>query len=373
MVERIMHTFLQVVLCLNMALVLLDCNLSKGIRVMNTSTVERRPLFREKEGVIPNTLVLAWTSLAWIMSFRLMGVDKIALNTLGVLLSVHTMILAAYLVHEAAHATLFSSLPANRRIGEWMSFIAGSCYASFDRIRHMHIRHHRDRADVTCFDFKGLMQRHPLIRRALFMLEWAYIPATGVVMHLQVVWRPFFVRSQRKFLKRSALTLVLRGALLAALAIWSVKAVFLYILSYGIFLHVLNFFDAFHHTFDQYFVEAEEPLPPHFRDRKYEQDNTYSNVISTDLRIPNLLTLNFGYHNAHHERASVPWYRLPIMHQELYGETHQAVMPLKELMVTWHRNRVSRVYSANYGVPGQGEGRANSFVGAHGVSFLTVI
>ena len=32
--------------------------------------------------------------------------------------------------------------------------------------------------------------------------------------------------------------------------------------------------------------------------------------------------------------------------RELYGETHQPVMPSKELMVTWHRNRVSRVYSA---------------------------
>lgn len=340
---------------------------------MNIYTVEPRPLFREKEGAIPNTLVLAWTSLGWILSFWLMGLDNIAINAIGVLLGAHTMILAAYLMHEAAHATLFSSLSANRYIGEWMSFIVGSCYASFERIRHMHIRHHRDRADVTCFDFKGLMRRHPLIRRTLFILEWAYIPATEVVMHLQVIWRPFFVQSQRKFLKRSALMLISRGALLTALAIWSVKAFLLYILSYGLFLHVLNFFDAFHHTFDQYFVDAEQSLPPHSRDRKYEQANTYSNLISADLPILNLLTLNFGYHNAHHERASVPWYRLPAAHRELYGETHQAVMPLKELMATWHRNRVSRVYSADYGAPGQGDSRADGFIGAHGVSFLTVI
>jgi fatty acid desaturase len=340
---------------------------------MNAPTAERRPLFREREGVIPNTLILAWASLGWIMSFWLMGLDSMAANAAGMLLSVHTMILAAYLVHEAAHATLFSSLRTNRYAGEWMSFIAGSCYASFDRIRHMHIRHHRDRADVTCFDFKGLIERHPPIRRILFMLEWAYVPATEVVMHLQVIWRPFFVRSQRKFLKRSALTLVLRGALLAALAIWSVKAFFLYIVSYGLLLHVLNFFDAFHHTFDQYFVEAEQALPPHSRDRNYEQANTYSNLISTGFPILNLLTVNFGYHNAHHERASVPWYRLPAVHKELYGETHQAVMPLKELMGTWRRHRLSRVHSADYGVPGQGEGRADGFVGAHGVSFLTVI
>ena len=92
---------------------------------MNTFTVERRPLFREKGAVIPNTLVLAWTSLGWILSFWLMGLDNIAVNAIGVLLGVHTMILAAYLVHEAVHATLFSSLSANRYIGEWMSFHCG--------------------------------------------------------------------------------------------------------------------------------------------------------------------------------------------------------------------------------------------------------
>src|ERR1019366_477840 len=86
---------------------------------------------------------------------------------------------------------------ANRWIGEAMSFIAGSSYASFERIRHMHIRHHLDRADLTCFDFKGLMRRRPAIRRALQGLEWAYIPATEVLMHLQVIWRPFVQRSQR--------------------------------------------------------------------------------------------------------------------------------------------------------------------------------
>jgi hypothetical protein len=52
-------------------------------------------------------------------------------------------------------------------------------------------------------------------------------------------------------------------------------------------------------------------------------------------------------------------------------------MPLPELLATWHRNRVRRVFAEDYGMPGEGEGegaaRADGFVGAHGVSFLTVI
>jgi fatty acid desaturase len=87
----------------------------------------------------------------------------------------------------------------------------------------------------------------------------------------------------------------------------------------------------------------------------------------------NLLTLNFGYHNAHHHRPSLPWYRLPALHRSLFGAATPAVMPLRELLRTWHRNRVRRVCAEGYGAFGEGVGRADSFVGAHGVSFLTVV
>jgi fatty acid desaturase len=96
-------------------------------------------------------------------------------------------------------------------------------------------------------------------------------------------------------------------------------------------------------------------------------------LVSARFPWLNLLILNFGYHNAHHQRASVPWYRLPGYHRSLYGDRTPAVMPLSELLRSWHRNRVRRVSSDDYGVPRQGAGRADGFVGAHGVSFLTVI
>jgi len=239
----------------------------------------------------------------------------------------------------------------------------------------MHIRHHVDRADLTCFDFKGLMSRRPAVRRALEMLEWAYVPATEILMHLQVVWRPFFVASQRRHLPRAAAMLAVRCALLALLGLWSWKALLLYVLAAALLLHVLNFFDAFHHTFAQYFVEADQPLSLSLegRDRQFEQDNTYSNVISRQYPWLNLLTLNFGYHNAHHHRPSVPWYRLPALHRETFGDRSQAVLPLAELLRTWHRHRVRRVTSDEYGALGDGADRADHFIGAHGVSFLTVI
>jgi fatty acid desaturase len=332
------------------------------------------PLFRDRDAALANTIVLTWTCAGWLGSLALMGAQAAILNIAGVLLCAHAMILAAYLIHEAAHQTLFSAHWANRIAGEAMNFIAGSCYASFERIRHMHIRHHVDRADVTCFDFKGLMRRRPGVRRVLQILEWAYVPATETLMHLQVIWRPFFVRSQRKHLLRVAAMLVVRSLLLALLGLWSWKALLLYVVATALLLHVLNFFDAFHHTFEQYFVAADEPVSMEGRDRRYELDHTYSNLISRRHPWLNLLTLNFGYHNAHHHRPSVPWYRLPAFHGDLYGGDHtRAVLPLSELLRTWHRNRVRRVSSDDYGAPGDGRGRADNFIGAHGVSFLTVM
>ena len=361
-----------------------------------TASAARHTLFRDRTAAIANSLVLTWTLGGWLASFYLMGAHSALVDALGVVLCVHTMVLAAYLIHEAAHQTLFAVKGANFASGEIMNFVAGSSYASFERIRHLHIRHHMDRADVACFDFKAFMQRHPVVRRLLELLEWAYVPATEVLMHLQVAVRPLFVKSQRRYLPRVVAMTVLRGSLLTLLGLWSVKALVLYFIAFALFLHVLNFFDAFHHTFDQYFIEADQPLPVAIRDRHYEQANTYSNLISRRHAGLNLLTLNFGYHNAHHHRASVPWYRLPALHRDLYCEETKAVLPMSELVRTWHRNRVSRVSSDDYGgvaevtaVDEQGRpglarhglarpgltrpGRADGFIGAHGVSFLTVI
>jgi fatty acid desaturase len=337
-----------------------------------TSRVSRA-VFRDRDAAVANIAVLAWTCAAWIGSFVLMGLQVAAANVAGVLLCAHTMILAAYLIHEAAHQTLFAAPKANALAGEAMSFVAGASYASFERIRRMHLRHHLDRADLACFDFKALLRRRPSVLRILQTLEWAYLPAAELMMHAQVIVRPFFVASQRKHLPRVAAMLALRLGLLALLGLWSLKALLLYLLAVLLQLHVLNFFDAFHHTFEQYFVADDEPVPTAGRDRRYEQQNTYSNVISRRRPWLNLLTLNFGYHNAHHHRPSVPWYRLPALHRELYGQDPLAVLPLSKLLATWHRNRVRRVLSDDYGAPAQGPQGADAFVGAHGVSFLTVI
>jgi fatty acid desaturase len=143
-------------------------------------------------------------------------------------------------------------------------------------------------------------------------------------------------------------------ALLGAVAWFSLKAVLLYFLAYALLLATLDFFDAFHHTFDQYFTDADAPVLLGDRDRNYEQANTYSNVVSARHPWLNLLTLNFGYHNAHHERASVPWYRLPVLHRELFGGSKRELMSVREVLRSFHRNRLKRVLDDDYGSVGEG-------------------
>lgn len=290
----------------------------------------------------------------------------------GVGLTAHALVIGAYLVHEAAHDNLFSRHRPNHWLGEVLSTAIGSGYAGFDRIRRMHLRHHRDRMDVGCFDYKAFLARHLWLRRGVEACEWAYVPAVELLMHASVVVRPFVEASQRRHRARVLGMLVLRGAW-AIVLLWLGAAVLAgYVVAYLLFLSTLQLFDAFHHTYEQRFVrEATDPVGPR-PSREYERANTYSNLISVAHPWLNVLTLNFGYHNAHHERPSTPWYRLPALHAAVCAGGCEP-LPLRELLRAYHRHRVRRVLDADYGALGSGPGRAEGFVGAHGVSFLTVV
>jgi fatty acid desaturase len=342
--------------------------------VCNVKPGKTQRLFREPEGALPNTLALGYALGGYALAFVALAGNGLASAIFGVLLAAHCMFIAAYLLHEAMHQTLFASRRVQRVAGEALSFVAGSSYASYERLRRLHLRHHHERADVSCFDYKAFLRRCPRAVRALVLaLEWLYVPAVEVLMHLQVIVRPFVEPKERRHLARVVGMLVSRVGLLALLGMAAPRAVPLYFLAYGLLLTALHFFDAFHHTYDQYFIAADAPLPVPVASHAYEQANTYSNVLAVQPAWLNLLCLNFGYHNAHHERAGVPWYRLPALHRELFSSAPPQLLPVRELLVSFHRQRVRRVLCDDYGTLGTGSGRALGFVGAHGVSFLSVV
>jgi len=331
------------------------------------------PNFKDRQGVVANGFALLYAVSGYGLGIFALCSPNALIAALGVPLTAHAMFIAAYLLHEACHDAIFSQHAHNRLIGELMSFVAGGSYASFERMRWLHLRHHRERVDVTCFDHKAFLNARPRwIRSVVLALEWAYVPAVEVLMHLQVIVRPFFQREQRRHLPRVVLMLLIRGALLGALGWYWPRALLLYLLAYGLLLHGLALFDAFHHTYELWAVGEDGEVGRERPSREDEQRNTYSNVVSLSHPVLNWLTLNFGFHNAHHERMGLPWYRLPALHRDLFADSTQ-VLPVSELLRSYHRHRVHRVFDEDYGSVGEGPGRADNFVGAHGVSFLSVV
>lgn len=341
-------------------------------------------IYRYPDGVWPNTLALAATVLLYPLALGLMMADPVGWNLLGLGCMVLSLTWSAYFIHEFAHHAIFKSADANARWGTFMSWLNGSCYARFDDMRRKHMRHHVERADVITFDAKGFLLQSPAwLRNTVLALEWAYIPAVEYLMRGFVISKPF-----RKDLQgyssagriRIVAIVLARFSALVLLAWVSLKALLLYCLAVLIFITLLRFADCFQHTYIAYPILDDTPLPKEMvRDREYEQANTYSDVVGVGSglgnNVLNMLWLNFGFHNAHHERPTMPWYRLPAYHRELYPVDYAQVVTVGELLRSFHLNRIKRILADDYGTvePVGVPGRADRFVGAVGVSFLTAV
>jgi fatty acid desaturase len=80
-------------------------------------------LWRDPAGALPNALALGYAIIGYLAGFVLMAQPSLLLAPVGVLLTVHAMVIAAYLIHEAAHYNLFASPVHNRIAGEAMSWM----------------------------------------------------------------------------------------------------------------------------------------------------------------------------------------------------------------------------------------------------------
>lgn len=322
----------------------------------------------------PTLLVAAYSLLGWAGGIWMLTPAAPFLNALGVLLVAHALVCSAYLIHDCVHHAAFKSTAANDRLGLAMSWLNGACIASYRRLKKKHLRHHSDRLDVVTFDYRAALGRAPgLVRRAALALEWGYVPAVEFLIRAMIVAAPFSAGTPAE--RRRVLgVLAVRLLGFAVLAWVSLKALLLYALAYVLFLTVLRFLDAFQHTYEVYAtLSLEAAAPDPRRDLRYEYENTYSNLVSERWAWLNLLVLNFPYHNAHHVRPNVPWYRLQSLHRSLYGRADRQVITCRQLAASFHRHRVARVLAQDYGAVAAGGDRAGAFLGAVGVSFLTAV
>ena len=334
--------------------------------------------FRYADGVLPNVIALSYTLGAYSGGILLLALTELPGQILGTLLVAHGLILSSYFFHEFAHNAIFKAAEDNARWGTLMTWINGSCYATFNDLRRKHVRHHVDRADVITFDFKAFLLKSPAwLRRLVLMLEWAYIPAVELIMHGYVMILPFIAAEKKQNRGRVLSIIAVRALALTALGWVSPAGLLGYAIAYLIMLHVLRFADAYQHTYDAFAILQGGSVPDDkVRDHTYEQRNTYSNLVSVAHPALNLLLLNFSYHNAHHERPIEPWYRLPQLHEKLFAAEYQQVLPMTTLLAAHHRYRVKRILSSDYGdVPEISAGHLDpsAFYGAVGVSFLTAV
>lgn len=326
--------------------------------------------FRHADGLLPTLAALSYGAGAWVLGLWLCTVPSLWLNGAGVLLLCHALVISAYLLHECAHNSVFAASAHNARLGLALAWQTGACYSAYEALREKHFRHHIDNADVVALDHRRWLQRHPRIRRLVIMLEWAYVPALDLLMHALAVVRPWR-RNDAGVRRRIARVLCIRLALFGVLGWYSAKALVLYGVAYLLFLHVMRFFDVHQHTYEVIEIGGtDKPAAPLRGNREYEQQHTFSNLISAHQPWLNLLALNFPYHNAHHARPTEPWYRLPALHRSLFGERSEQVLKFRHLLQSYHRFRVERIMGVEQDMLGDGPARGRDFAGALGVSFL---
>ena len=328
-------------------------------------------LMRYKDGLWPNVAALAYVVVGYLFGWSLFFSDNFLFYLFGILLLAHSMVIAAYMIHECAHNTIFANNKWNANLGRVLMWFTGSCYGTYEEIRHKHFRHHVDRADVVAFDYRTRLTKYPKMVRLLHFFEWFYIPALEIMMHFLVLVLPFTMENRRHKKKLVLVVLLIRTAIFSIIFIIEPVAVLFYAVAYMLFLTMMRFMDIHQHTYE-IFETLDQPRGEEANrfDHDYEVRNTFSNMISLNHPWLNLLVLNFGYHNAHHEKPTTPWYRLPALHKELFGEDTTQIFPFVNLLKSFHQYRVPRMLNADEGdIEGLEKGRR--FVGVDGVSFLT--
>ncbi len=325
-----------------------------------------KQISQPKHGV--NGLAIAYVIIGYGGSIACICHSGWWINILGVLLLTHTLVWAAYFVHEFIHGTIFRGPQLNGLGARAMLFLTGSCYCRYLPLARYHLAHHKNRADFSAFSMDAFLRSLPTpLLKLIELLEWLYFPAINLILRWFCALSPFLGQTRQEDRWRNGVLLFVRGSLFVTLAWYSWKAVILYFISYLCFLNILRFMDCFQHTYTV--VQMGQPMPKYSLD--YEESNTYSNLVLGRWHWLNLLFLNFGYHNAHHQVIHCPWYLLPQLNEELYGTNYKQQVSLGSLVKNYHQFRMRRLFGEKSSVVETDDGLDfDNFLGDIGVSFL---
>jgi fatty acid desaturase len=271
---------------------------------------------------------------------------------LGAAAVAEAMMLSFYLSHDCAHLCAFATRRQNLVMGEILAFLSGGGVGGFGDYRRDHLRHHAEQVDFVGVDVnQSLALRWRPLRAAVELLEACYIPALFFIVKFETLRHDMGGGAGGRL--GAAADLGLKLAVVATLVavrpqalLWLVVAVFARI-------HCIRFVDAFQHTFEH----GDLARRSRHRGWAYEQRHTFSFPVFKGLTFFNLLTLNFGYHNAHHAVPHCPWYNLPHLDAMLrrfsrepdasgqypYQPEQAGVLAL---LKAYHKHRTHRLFAA---------------------------
>jgi len=315
---------------------------------------------------------LAAYSLGWIGLFS----SSWLVNIGATLLLGHGMTIAAYMIHECGHNMVFKSMRRNAQLGRALSWLCGAAYGTYEDMRYKHFRHHVDNDDVVWFDYEKFFEDYPIALRVTRFLEWFYIPAHDLIMHFIMVFTSFIIPQRKDQRRRNLKVIIIRGGIFLALLVFVPKVAVLYAIAYMFMMTILRFMDSLQHDYPYSLTLFEFEKPPRKGNFEWEQEHTFSNPHTLNRDWPNWFTLNFGFHNAHHDDMTVPWYRLPAKHREMFGYNPAAVIPLGAQLKIFHKQRVRRVTGNHEGVEPEGKdflraAQHAEVYGGNAASFLT--
>lgn len=140
-----------------------------------------RPFFRYADIALPTVLATAYSLAAYIVGLYLLNTFNLWFPV-GVLLLAHGMTIAAFLLHECVHGSLFArqsigGVEPHRALAVLLSWLTGSGYSDFTTLRNKHLRHHFERADIVALDHRQLLREHPVLRRVIEAAQWLCVPA----------------------------------------------------------------------------------------------------------------------------------------------------------------------------------------------------
>ncbi len=195
-------------------------------------------------------------------------------------------------------------------------------------------------------------------------------------MHFIMMFSSFIIPQRKNQRSRNTAVIIIRFSLFLILMLLFPKVGVLYIFSYVLLLTVLRFMDSIQHDYPYNLTLFSRDKAPRKGQYEWEQEHTFSNPHSFDIEPVNWLTLNFGFHNAHHNNLTVPWYRLPKKHRELFGESPENVVPFLSQLKIFHKNRVIRIYGNHDDNAPSGKdyliaARKGETSGGNAASFLT--